>query len=628
VAVYISGWLGGHVGEKTKPNLLLITLDTTRADYLGCYGRIPAQTPNLDQLAREGVRFDRCSTCSPLTLPSHTSILTGVCPNVHGARRNGSGYVSSANVTLAETLRGAGYRTGAAIASFVLNRQFGIDQGFEDYHDVVPAADRDPSGAWRPGDAVCNDAIKLLQNRAAEPFFLWVHFFDPHYPYLSQRRADHTSPEAYADQVSFMDEQVGRLLAELRRLKLDANTIVVAVGDHGEGLGQHDEATHGFFLYETTLRVPFIVRYPQAVSAGRVISTPVRTIDVAPTVLELLGAPEMKKIEGVSLCGLLHGSGVAPASAPPAYAESFEANAQFDLSPLRSVTMDGWKYILAPESELYDLTADPNEANNLAASQPERAVALRKQLWTCVAEAPEPVQADAHAWLNTEDVKRLESLGYVGGATSMPSTLDAEMAIFEPHGGNPRSYSSLFQLNSKSRQALDEKRFPSAEGGFREIIKVVPNAAQAYAGLAEALRGQSRLDEARTAVQNALVRWPDDRYLLATHASLLADAGLWDEAAEQFRLALRQTPDDTVLLHSMAVVQMYRGRLDEAEKHLMLGLRGQPDSPQLLHAMAALRSRQDRNAEAAEYLRKALALDPGYQQAARELEQIKEALSP
>jgi arylsulfatase A-like enzyme/Tfp pilus assembly protein PilF len=609
-----------------KLNLLLITLDTTRADHLGCYGNAAAQTPNLDRLAQEGARFARCTSCSPLTLPSHASIMTGVCPNVHGARRNGTGHLSAANQTLAETLLAAGYRTAAAVGSFVLNRQFGVAQGFEDYHDVIRIGAGDALQAERRADVVCDDAIKLLQSHAAGRFFLWVHFYDPHYPYLSSRHPDPSSPEAYADEIAFMDENIGRLLAELRRLKLDADTLVVAVGDHGEGLGQHDESTHGFFLYDTTLHVPLIFRLPGKIDAGSVISSPVRTIDILPTSLDLLDRPEMPDIEGTSFCALFHGQNL-PASLP-SYSETFEANTQFGLSPLRSLERDGWKYILAPESELYDLTADPGESRDLASGQVEQAASLRQQLRSFVAEGLPPVPIDSQAGLNPDEVRRLESLGYVGHSTSLPSTLAAELDLFEPKGGNPRSYAAAIRLDSQARDAYANGQFAKAEELFRRLIQDMPDAPQPHAGLAKAVRSQGRLDEALEIVRATLESSPDNEYVRTTYGSLLTDAKRWEEAVAQFQLVLRQNPSNTTVLQNTGLALIFLGRLDEAEQHLQIGLSVQPDSTRLLRAMGALRARQNRMPEAAEYLRKALAIDPNYREAAEDLRQVERALPP
>jgi arylsulfatase A-like enzyme/Tfp pilus assembly protein PilF len=618
--VHRLGWLGRFSG-KPKMNLLLITLDTTRADHLGCFGGTAAATPNLDQLAQGGVRCAQCITSCPLTLPAHASIMTGLNSFVHGARCNGTNCVSAGNLTLAEVLQAAGCRTRAAVASFVLNRQFGLDQGFEVYHDVVPPAEGAALEAERRADAVCDDAVSLLQSVGRERFFLWVHFYDPHRPYLSAEHPDRTSPEAYADEVSFMDKHIGRLLQELQRLKLDSNTLVVAVGDHGEGLGQHDEPTHGNFLYETTLHVPLIFRCPGILDSGRVVNAQVRVTDIAPTVLALLGCPEMPDLQGTSIVPLLRGQEL-PVSLP-AYAETFEANVVFGLSPLRSLRLDGWKFILAPEPELYNLAVDPNENDNLASVEAERSTELRGKLRALVAEAPAMVQPDPRGGLAIEDVQRLRSLGYVGAAASMPADLQAELNQFEPRGGNPRSYSKLIRSFMQAQDSIKHGQFQAAERRLRQVIEALPSASQPYAALAEALGGQNRLAEAIDAAKEAVSRAPDNITIRSTYGSLLSDAGRWADAEAQLRTVLRQAPRDMMVLHNMGVTLAFLGRLDEAEQHFQIGLSIQPNNPRLLQAMGVLRNRQGRRAESIAYLRKALAIDPNFQQAAQDLRALE-----
>ncbi|HVP10893.1 MAG TPA: sulfatase-like hydrolase/transferase [Phycisphaerae bacterium] len=606
-----------------KPNLLLITLDTTRADYLGCYSAKAVMTPNLDRLAGEGARFAQCSSCSPLTLPSHASLMTAVYPYVHGARQNGTDRVFAATPTLAEALLAAGYHTQAAVASFVLDRRFGLARGFEVYHGVASNNADYPLQAERRADAVCDDAVDLLRSRATEPFFLWVHFYDPHFPYRSESHPDEASPEAYADEIAFMDQQIGRLLDELRRRKLDSNTLVVAVGDHGEGLGEHDEPVHGCYLYETTLHVPLIFRYPGRIGTGQVVSTAVRTIDIAPTILEVLGCPAMPAIEGVSLCSLLQGSN--PPRSLPAYAETFEANSQFGFSPLRSMTLDGWKFVLSPKPELYDLRTDPGENRDLAVSFTQETERLRQELRRVVANAP-PIESETASILTSDDTSRLEALGYVGVSRHPAADGLAEVDRLEPVGANPRDHADLLRLHFQAREALKQGRYSSAEEIFHRLVEAVPTAPQLHASLARALRGQRRIEEAITAVRTAVELSPDDISIRALYGSLLSDAQQWHEAAEQYQMVLARTPQDALILHNLGIALASLGRLEEADQRLQLAVKIEPGNARLFHTLGILRSRQGRSGEAVAYLRKALAIDPGLTQAAQDLQLIEQSL--
>ena len=497
VALVVGGLALRAAGWRAKPararNVLLITMDTTRADYLGCFGGVTAQTPNIDRLAREGTMFTRCTTCTPLTLPSHSSIMTGVYPYVHGARQNGTGHLAQSNVTLAELLKKAGFATAATVAAFVLNAQFGVDQGFDAYHDVTPAETDSSLHAERRGDEVCTDALQMLPQLAAGPhFFLWVHFYDPHYPYRSPRIADVNSPNAYADEISFTDTQIGRLVDKLKALGRERDTLVVLVADHGEGLGQHDESTHGYLLYDTTVHAPLILYCPGIVPAGKRVAAQVRTIDVAPTILDLTGNPASERAQGVSLRPLL--------ADPPvdmhltAYSESFDAQIEYGLSQLRSLSAGEWKYILAPKPELYDVLADPGETHNLLAEQAMRAEELRGELHQLIADAPAPPgKEEAPEPLTAREVERLKTLGYVNTPDAFVDEGVTELDRFEPHGGDPKDYVHYFQLLIRDLPELQAKQeYVKAEQLLLPLIEAMPQASRLYIHLAAVLGPQGR----------------------------------------------------------------------------------------------------------------------------------------
>jgi len=653
-----------------KFNVLLITADTTRADYLGCYGRERARTPNIDRLSAEGTLFTRCTTCSPFTLPSHSSILTAVYPYAHGARRNGTGRLAEANVTLAEALQEAGYRTQATVASFVLNREFGTAQGFEVYHQVVAEEARDALHAERKGDEVCADALEMLGALAEQRFFLWVHFYDPHYPYESARVRDADSPAAYEDEITFMDTQIGRLLHELARLGLERETLVVLVGDHGEGLGQHDELRHGTFLYDTTLHVPLILRCPTVVPNGKRVTARVRTIDIAPTILDLVGCPPWDHAQGVALRPLL--SGDKPELELAAYAESLDANDQFGLSLLRSLSVGEWKYILAPKPELYQLASDAGEARNRQADEPSVATRMREQLRMLLAAAPPP-PAEEHVavTLDDADIARLESLGYVASVGDDDHTR-TELDRFEPQGGNPQDYAHLFTWKAQATGAMGRKAYGEAERLLRQLVEAVPDAAQQQVELANAvlqqgrldealgifehavamtsgdhsqpnqtipnlprvqlnlavaLRGAGRLEEALKAYQRSVAVAPDYGRARWAYGNFLLFVGRkYAEAATQLAIALEYMPDDLDTLHDLGVALTVLRRFDQAERYLQRALQNQPNTPRVLQAMGILRLQQRRLGEAAEYFRKTLKLKPNSPEAKAALQRVQQLM--
>src|SRR5262245_14203684 len=390
VAVILGAALWLRAKQPATPsrplNALLITIDTLRADHLGCYGRADASTPAIDRLAKEGVLFEQASTCVPLTLPSHASILTGTYPAFHGAHNNGSYKVDDSAVMLAEVLRERGHRTGAVIGAFPLASRFGLAQGFDTYDDTLPQEREGQIGyRQRPADQVSGAGLRWLESTGGKPFFLWLHYFDPHVPYAPPEPfTARFRGRPYDGEIAFVDEQVGRVLERIRRPDLASNTLVVLMSDHGEGLGEHGEWTHGVFLYESTLRVPLVLALPGVVPAGRRVGQPVRSIDVLPTVLELLGVPAPGDVQGESLRPLYDGG-----AAPPRFvlAETKAPRENYAWSDLDAIRVGGLKFIRAPRAELYDLSVDPGETENRFPARPDDASRLASELEHRLADA-------------------------------------------------------------------------------------------------------------------------------------------------------------------------------------------------------------------------------------------------
>jgi len=398
-------------------NLLLITLDTTRADRLGCYGYEQAETPTIDALAGRGVRFDDAVTSVPITLPSHATIMTGRYPPAIGVRDNGTYQLAEEHVTLAEILKGNGYDAVAFVASFTLDERFGLNQGFDLYEFEVGPDGRKAGGLAyeRRADAVSDSAIGWLQARdesgGAGPFFMWVHYFDPHVPYDSPiGPAARFRGRPYDAEIAFVDLQLKRLLAAFDERGLRDRTLIVLVSDHGEGLFEHDEATHGIFIYETTLRVALILSCPALFDGPyRVDDRVVATVDLLPTILDLLDVPSGMLGDGQSLLA---------AAGSPQRAVYIETQMPLSngCSPLYGLRRHGDKYIQAPRPEYYNLQEDPKELQNLYSRGPLELVTLKEQL----AEVMDTWSGDeagrsAARLLTDEERRRLESLGYVAG---------------------------------------------------------------------------------------------------------------------------------------------------------------------------------------------------------------------
>jgi len=600
----------GKSSNRTTPgrlNILLITADTTRADYLGCYGGTAAATPNLDRLARDGALFGRCSTAVVLTGPSHASILTGLYPFVHGLRRNAEGRLPAGATTLAEMFKTAGYATGASIGSYVLDPRFGMAQGFDTYCTVVAKGTHDGGAAQRKGNEVCDDALDFLRKHAQQRFFLWAHFYDPHYPYESQTHPEQDSPAAYADEISFMDTQIGRLLDALRDLKLEQQTLVVLIGDHGEGLGEHQEYRHGYFVYQTCERVPFLMRCPGVIPAGSEIPALVRTVDIAPTILELAGLSPLPEASGISLTPLL--TGKATDLQLTAYSETVEPYAVLNLSTIRTFTAGPWKYIWSASPQLFDLAADPYEQRNVIGEHPDVAATLHEQLRALVADAPPRIPTDAAPPLGDAEVRRLETLGYVVSRGREEEASGTEFDPFDPQGPDPCAYTEVIHAYQKVRD-LSVGSPAQAEALLRTVLAALPDAPSPQLDLARALRRQGKGGEAARVYGHYLEGRPSDTQARGAYASLLLEAGQVPEAVAQATEVLRTAPDDFGAHALLAVAYEKSGQLDAAREHLEAATRIQPQQATTQIMLGQLYLKLARYAEAAGCFRAALARQP------------------
>jgi len=397
------------VGAAGKPpDVVLVTLDTTRADRLGCYGDATARTPTLDALAAGGVRFARALTSAPLTLPAHASLMTGLEPPRHGLHDNGLAALPAELPTLAEALAAQGYATGAVVASGVLDHRFGLDRGFDEYNDRLTAEQRGEYGyPERDAEAVTDAALAWAGAQSTEqPYFLWVHYYDPHAPYLAHDTADTSTDSRYAAEIRYVDRHLGRLLGKLPGDP--SRRVVAVVGDHGEMLGEHGERAHGLLLYRASLEVPLIVSGP-GVTAGQVVDTTVASSRLAASLARLAGL-ESGGTFGRALPGL-PGSASPPRSAP-VYSETWLPATAYGWSRMLAVSVGRWRYVQAPRAELFDFVADPSESRNLLEQEPERGAELLAELGRFAeAEGTRAEPAEGTAELQAQ----LRALGYMSG---------------------------------------------------------------------------------------------------------------------------------------------------------------------------------------------------------------------
>jgi arylsulfatase A-like enzyme/predicted Zn-dependent protease len=484
--------------DSGERSLILITIDTIRADRIGAYGGTAVPTPNLDRLAREGTLFEDAFSTVPLTLPSHASILTGRYPASHGARHNGVYRLREAELTLAEVLREKGFRTAAFIGAYVLNRTFGTAQGFDRYDDIaeesVRESDEPINDAQRTADEVNAAVFEWLERPPEDRFLLWVHYYDPHQPYSPpEKPGRELVGKRYNREISYVDACIGDLVERLERQGLLDRSVLVIVGDHGESLGEHRESTHGIFLYESAMRVPMILRAPGLVPDGARIAGPVSTVDLAPTILELLDLPPLPDAQGRSLVDLMRGD--EDASDAVVFAETVMPRLEFGWSELRMARDGRFKYIQAPREELYDLVEDPEELHNLAGIEEERRRALADRLATWVGETDVEEAAGAERALSEEELERLRSLGYLAG----PAVEGGGMTGIDPKDGL-----GISLRIEEAKKLLDEDDREGAIEILHEVLAESPDNPTATAMMLRTLVQSERLDEAETVAVNAI----------------------------------------------------------------------------------------------------------------------------
>lgn len=428
---------GGAPGPTVSGprSLVLVTVDTLRADRVGCYGHDLASTPVIDGLAARGVRCARTSAVAPLTFPAHTSLMTGLLPPAHGARDNGSHRAVPGLETLAETLAARGFRTGGFTAAFVLDSIYGLDQGFEVYGDV-PQRQAEPTAEFeeRPAAEVNAEALAWLDTVGPrEPFFLWAHYFEPHRPYPAPSELPPGfQGRPYDAEVAAADRALGELLAGIEARGRLAESLVVVTSDHGESLGEHGEETHSLFVYEGVLHVPLVLAH-ESLPPGTVLEAPTSTVDIRPTVLELLGVGEARATPpGTSLAAALRG---AEAPARPVYFESLYPRLNYGWAELQGVREGDLKFIRAPRPELYDVALDPGEERNLHAERPGDASRLARELEAVLdASRAASTGEEARRELSAEERRRLANLGYTGTAAAG----EVEVTLRDPKDGVER----------------------------------------------------------------------------------------------------------------------------------------------------------------------------------------------
>ncbi len=550
----------GPAAGVTAPTVLLVTIDTLRADRLGCYGRADAGTPALDALAAAGARFENAQTTAPLTLPAHASILTGRTVPAHGVRNNGTFAVPGDVPVAADVFQHAGYATGAFVSSPVLAFRHGLARGFQQYDDDVPRATRREGLVThydeRAGVDTVRRALLWLAQQGARPAFVWVHLWEPHAPYHPPAEFARFA-DRYQGEVATADAALGLLVREVAALGRERVLVVVA-GDHGEGLGEHGEPTHGVYLYRATMHVPLIVSGPAFGVKPAVVMQPASLADLAPTLLGLAGLPPLRGADGLSLADALTGKGAFPARAG-VFAESHLPQIEFGWSGLRALVTPEHKFIDAPRAELYDLRADPDEQKDLstqrAAVDVERR-ALDEAVRRAAAAAP---AAGADRSASPAELDTLRSLGYAASGRKISAR-----RLVDPHAADPKDRARFLARYDEATGLVERGSAPQGVTLFEELDREDPRNPGLLLAYGQALIMSRRLDDAVKVFRRAVA--VDPGYSLAWYrlGQLLDNAKDAQGAENAYRRAIDADPLSLEPRKALASFLADQGRFDLA----------------------------------------------------------------
>ena len=650
-ALMIAGGAAGQTARSprpktpARPNVLLITVDTLRADHVGAYGAKQAQTPTIDSLARDGLLFERAYSQVPLTLASHTSLLTGTYPFNNGVQDFTGQPLRPDIRTVAQALNAAGYATGAVVSSYVLDRSWGLNRGFDLYYDVFRGSsflENDPGLVERKASASVDEALQWLRQPRTKPFFFWLHLYDPHSGYEPPEPFKTRFAKApYDGEVAYADSQLARLITYLKQRRLYDGTLIIFTSDHGESLGEHGEKEHGFFVYHSTLHVPLLIKPPAAQARPQRVAEPVAIMGIAPTIVEMLKLqdPIQKQFQ---TGGLLENRKAGGPDTGSVYSESFYSFSSFGWNPLRTINTANYQYIEAPKPELYDLRNDPSETKNLITEQSAVASVLKEKINGLVSRyAPQETPA-AGSGLSAEAAEKLRALGYMayrspvsaealaaGLADPKDKIWDFNTILEAVDAGklgniererellgqveerNPDMYLIPFLRGEAALQASDWK---AADELLQRCLKINPTFDQAMTGLARAFHEQGQDDQARQWVEKALQVNPKN--LKAWYQKgWMSMASNPEAAISAFQETLSIQPSFALAHRDLGMLLLQKGRFADAASHLekaaSLGL----THPKLYNFLGIAYSRTGRYRDAVKVYDKALAQEPDFAEA-------------
>jgi arylsulfatase A-like enzyme/tetratricopeptide (TPR) repeat protein len=573
-----------HFAIRTREirNVLLISIDTCRADHLGCYGYPLDTTPNIDAIAGEGIIFEQAISPLPYTLPGHCSMLTGTIPPYHGVFDNSDYKLGDGNVTLAELMKEQGYVTAGFVSSFIMDSRFGLGQGFDFYDDLFEEADHTMGINQQTGDKTTHDVIEWLVEHKNEKNFIFLHYYDPHFtyeppePFASKFRnvppPEHVRTrfeqalfDGYAGEIAFTDHCIGQVVAKLRELGLYDSTMIIITSDHGEMLGQHGEGFHGYFVYQPAIRVPLIFKLTRLSKHKRIKST-VGLVDIVPTVCSVLGIDLSTPIQGQDLSPCF-GSDWLPPSDRHLFCQSLEPT-KYNASSLLGVVTDRYKYINTTRSELYDLVEDPVELNNIVVEQADQSRKMEEKLRWIMQETTRDKE-DGRERLDNQTRERLESLGYIGGSVN-------DDLSFDQGGEDPKDLIEYHVRMMRIGFLIYQKRYGLAESECHHLISERPSFYRPYFNLAKIAMKQSNYAEAVSNFEKVIELKPDNVYSYEGLGAAYEAQGQFDKAVLGYAKALEVRPDYVEAYYQMALCFYELGEFLAPDEYITAALKNNP----------------------------------------------------
>ena len=571
LAAIAGGWILWRTCFKTLEirNVLLISIDTCRADYLSCYGYSSKTTPNMDAIASEGTLFRNVVSPVPMTFPAHCSMLTGTIPPVHGIHDNLEHGFPGEEAPLAKILKARGFRTSGIISAFILDRRYGLDQGFDEYADNMPPGPHDKAAEERKGGDTTRLALDFLQGSRNKPFFLFLHYYDPHAPYEPPEPfASRFRDSPYAGEIAYVDDCIGRVVAKLKELGLYDSTLLVITGDHGELLGEHGEAYHSFFIYEGAVKVPLVVRRPGQ-KHGRVVEEPVGLIDIVPTICGLLRVELPSHVQGVDLTSRLKGG----KKAQPGryyYCESLTPT-KYGANSLLGLVQNNWKYIQTTHPRLYDLEKDPGEENNLVSSRPELAAGFKSQLKSLLEREARARKGGNTAEWDAKAIANLAALGYVRGSVTEDFT-------FSEDKEDPADLIGFHESTESVLVLIRQKQYAKAGELCRQLVAQRPAYDKTYSSLATIAFERRDFAAAAEALTKAIELNPQEFTYQKDMAATLVELGRMDEAFQHFQEAEKLEPRSSEVPAHFGLALNRLGRFDEAIRKFQKAIELDPKS--------------------------------------------------